>query len=218
MGLALLVGFGGGVALTAFAGLAAPIPPSRGFVSYGLPDDGGFVFGNVFSPPVAPGAAGSSLALSPAERRVVELPQVVAHFRAPYLFMTTDPTGRNNNVGGINTIAAADPDLFRRVDRPMIISGRLPDPTRPFDVAVNELAATKRHLHVGSQVRLYAYSLDQIQSGSLTGNTSVAPQAPGGPRGHGGWPRSCGSPRTSTRSCTWPRRRTSPTRANRTST
>ena len=112
---------------------------------------------------------------------MVELPQVVAHFRAPYLFMTTDPTGRNNNVGGINTIAAADPDLFRRVDRPMIISGRLPDPTRPFDVAVNELAATKRHLHVGSQVRLYAYSLDQIQSGGLTGNTSVAPQAPGGP-------------------------------------
>jgi ABC-type lipoprotein release transport system permease subunit len=135
----------------------------------------------VFSPPVAAGAAGNSLVLSPAERRVVDLPQVVAHFRAPYLFLTTDPTGRKNSVGAINPIAAADPDLFRRVDRPLVLAGRLPDPSRPFDAVVNELAATKRHLRVGSQLRLYAYSLEQIQSGGLTGSTSIGPQAPTGP-------------------------------------
>jgi len=179
--LAFLVGAGGGVALTAFAGARRTDIAIPRFLAYSLPDDGGVLFGSVFSPPVAPGAAANSLAIAPAEQRVVDLPQVAAHFRAPYLFMSTDPTGRTNNVGGLNTIGTADLDLYRRVDRPLVLTGRLPDPTRPFDVAVNELAATKRHLHVGSRLRLYAYSLAQFQNGGLTGNTSIGPQAPAGP-------------------------------------
>ena len=47
------------------------------------------------------------------------------------------------SLGGLNAIGAADRDLFRRVDRPMVIAGRLPDPSVPFDVAINELAAHK---------------------------------------------------------------------------
>jgi hypothetical protein len=121
------------------------------------------------------------LALAPAERRVVRLPEVVAHFRAPYLFLTTDPTGRTNSVGGLNAIGAADRDLFRRVDRPMVVAGRLPDPSVPFDVAINELAAKKRHLRVGSWIHLYAYSADQFERGGLTGSVSTEPQAPKGP-------------------------------------
>jgi ABC-type lipoprotein release transport system permease subunit len=111
----------------------------------------------------------------------VELPEVVAHFRSPYLFLTTDPTGRVNNVGGLNTFGSADRDLFRRVNRPMVVAGRLPDPSAPFDVAINEFAAKKRRLHVGSRVRLYAYSADQLAGGALTRSVSAGAAAPAGP-------------------------------------
>ena len=175
----LLLGVGGGVALAAFAGARRADTAMPRFVAFSLPDDGGFQFGNVFSPPVAPGAAGDSLAPFGAERRVVGLPQVVAYFRSPYLFLGTNRTG--HNAGGLNPFGAADAALYRSVDRPLVVAGHLPDPAHPFDVAVNELAAEKRHLHVGSHVRLYAYSLKQFQNGGLTGGTAVATQAPAGP-------------------------------------
>jgi ABC-type lipoprotein release transport system permease subunit len=181
LGLAVLVGVGGGVALGAFAGARRTSAAVPTFLSYDLPDNGGFVFRSLSSPPVSSGEAANSLVLAPAERRVVQLPEVVAHFRAPYLFLATDRTGRTNNVGGLNTIGLADRDLFRRVDRPMVLEGRLPDAAAPFDVAVNELAARKRHLHVGSRVQLYAYSAHQFAGGGLTGSVSNGPQAPAGP-------------------------------------
>ena len=64
---------------------------------------------------------------------------------------------------------------------PLVVTGHLPDPAHPFDAAVNELAAEKRHLHVGSHVHLYAYSVKQFQNGGLTGGAAVANQAPAGP-------------------------------------
>jgi hypothetical protein len=176
--LALLVGMGGGVALTAFAGARRTDTAVPRFVHYSLPDDGGFLYGNVFSPPVAEGAAGYSLALGPVEQRVVDLPQVAAYFRAPYLFLATDPAG--NETGGLNPIGPADAALYRKVDRPFVVAGRLPDPTRPFDATVNELAAAKRHLHVGSTVLLYAYSFQQFSGGGVTVGTAHG-QAPAGP-------------------------------------
>ena len=177
--MVLLVGVGGGVALAAFAGARRADTAMPRFVAYSLPDDGGFLFGNVFSPPVAPGTAGDSLAPFGAERRVVDLPQVVAYFRSPYLFLGTNRAG--HNTGGLNPIGAADAALHRSVDRPLVVAGHLPDPAHPFDAAVNELAAEKRHLHVGSHVHLYAYSVKQFQNGGLTGGTAVATQAPAGP-------------------------------------
>ncbi|HET9187606.1 MAG TPA: FtsX-like permease family protein, partial [Acidothermaceae bacterium] len=185
-GLATLVGIGGGVTLTAFAGARRTDAAVPDFLAYSRPDDGGFLYGNIFSPPVESGAAANSLALAPAERQVIGLPQVVAHFRAPYLFMTLDRTGQAGNLGGgaqrsgVNTIGVADRDLFRRVDRPMVLSGRLPRPSAPFDVAINELTAEKQHLHVGSRVHLFAYSAAQSAQGALTNSTS-RPERPEGP-------------------------------------
>jgi hypothetical protein len=110
--MALLVGVGGGVALAAFAGARRTETAMHRFVAYALPDDGGFLFGNVSSPPVASGAAAESLAPFGVERRVVDLPQVVAYFRAPYLFLGTDRAG--HNTGGLNPIGAADgPSTWR---------------------------------------------------------------------------------------------------------
>ncbi len=177
--LALVVGLGGGVALAAFAGARRTDAAMPQFVAYSLPDDGGFLFGSVSSPPVATGSAASSLALAPLEQRVVDLPQVVAYFRAPYLFLTPDPSGQLN--GSLNAIGVANADLFRTVDRPLVITGSLPDPNHPFDVAINELVAEKRHLHVGSRLHLYAYSAGQIQNGGLTGGVEHDNQAPAGP-------------------------------------
>ena len=68
-----------------------------------------------------------SLALAPTEQRIVDLPEVVAYARAPFLFVTTSPNGRTES--DLNVIGVANPDLMRTVDRPMVLAGRLPDPT-----------------------------------------------------------------------------------------
>ena len=180
--LAIVVGIGGGASIAALAGAQRTDTAVPEFLSYALADDGGFLFGNVSSPPKSPGPA-DSLALAPAERKIVDLPQVAAYFRAPYLFLTPDRTGSNaaRDADQINVIGDADRDLYRSVDRPLVVSGRLPDPRRPFEVAVNELAATGHHLHVGSTLRLYAYSYAQVSSGELTASSSATPIRPTGP-------------------------------------
>ncbi len=180
--LAIVVGIGGGASIAALAGAQRTDTAVPEFLSYALADDGGFLFGNVSSPPNSPGPA-DSLALAPAERKIVDLPQVAAYFRAPYLFLTPDRTGSNaaRDADQINVIGDADRDLYRSVDRPLVVSGRLPDPHRPFEVAVNELAATGHHLHVGSTLRLYAYSYAQVSSGELTASSSATPIRPTGP-------------------------------------
>ena len=136
------------------------------------------MYGSISSPPLTPGLPSNSLALAPPERRVVHLPQVAASFRSPYLFLSTARNGASGM--RLNVIGDVDADLYRKVDRPMLLAGRLPDPRRPFEVAVNDLAAEGGHLRVGSSLRLYAYSYAQVTAGSLTFRGS-APTAPAGP-------------------------------------
>jgi hypothetical protein len=176
--LAVVVGIGGGASITAFAGAQRTDTAVPRFVAYSQPDDGGFLFGNPSSPPVTPGIPRTSLAMAAPEERVVHLPQVAAYFRAPYLFLSTDRSGQH--VGALNVIGDANADLYRTVDRPMVLAGRLPDPRRPFEVAVNELAAQRANLHVGSSLPLYAYSYAQIQNQTLI-TSGAAPIAPEGP-------------------------------------
>ena len=180
--LVIVVGIGGGASIAALAGAQRTDTAVPEFLSYALADDGGFLFGNVSSPPKSPVRA-DSLALAPEERKVVNLPEVAAYFRAPYLFLTPDRTGSNaaRDADQINVIGDADRDLYRSVDRPLVVTGRLPDPHRPFEVAVNELAATGHHLHVGSTLRLYAYSYAQVNSGELIASSSATPIRPAGP-------------------------------------
>jgi ABC-type lipoprotein release transport system permease subunit len=175
--LSLVVGIGGGVALAAFAGARRTDTAVPRFMARYEPDDGGFLYGNVFKPPVPPGRAAYSLAPAPVEQRVLDLPQVAAWFRAPYLFLSDSPNGGQ---GSLNPIGAADAALLHTVDRPLVLAGRLPDPAQPFDAAINQLAATTRHLRVGSMVRLYAYSASQVEGGDLTSGTAPS-QAPRGP-------------------------------------
>ena len=178
MVLVVLLGVGSGVALTAFAGARRTHDAVSQFVRYSRPDDGEFVFGSLSSPPSTPGLPAGSLALAPTEQRIVELPEVVAYARAPFLYVTTSPDGRSD--GDLNVIGVANPALMHSVDRPMVLAGRLPNPGDPFEVTVNELAAKADHLHVGSPVQLYAYSAGQFGSGQLSGGVEHIP-APKGP-------------------------------------
>jgi hypothetical protein len=167
------------VALTALAGARRTDTAVPRFVAYNMPDVGGFLHGNVFSPPVEPGVPGNSLSLAPVEQRVVDLPQVAAYFRAPYLFLATDPAG--NTTGSLNAIGPADAALFRSVDRPRVVAGRLPNPSRSDEAVINDLAAKEHHFRVGSTVRLYAYSFEQFSNGGLTSGLSTRARAPAGP-------------------------------------
>ncbi len=176
---ALVLGIGGGIALTALAGARRTDTAIGQFVSYSHPDDGAFLYGNPDNPPLVSGPAADSLNLLPVERRVVDLPQVAQYFRAPYLFMTSSRAGYTGK--SLNAIDAADAALFRTVDRPLVIAGTLPSPKRPYDVAINELAAQGRHLHVGSHLVLYAASEAQVRSGELTNSASYTPTALNGP-------------------------------------
>ncbi len=121
---ALLVGIGGGVALSAFGGARRTDTAMASFVSYSRPDDGGFIYGNPSHPTVPPGPAAYSLAPSGAVRRIVSLPQVKAWFEAPYLFMATDPSG--SDVGTLNPIGFSTAEALRDVDRPLVVAGHLP--------------------------------------------------------------------------------------------
>jgi ABC-type lipoprotein release transport system permease subunit len=176
---ALVLGIGGGIALTALAGARRTDTAIQQFVSYSQPDDGAVLFGNPTAPPAVSGPSANSLSLQPFERRVVDLPQVAHYFRAPYLYLTPSRTGSTDQP--LNAIGAADSTLYRTVDRPLVVAGQLPDPNRPDDVAINQLAADQRHLHVGSRIHLYAYSAEQFRNGALTNGATYVPIAPRGP-------------------------------------
>jgi hypothetical protein len=149
------------------------------FVAYSLPDDGGFVSGSVVNPSASPGRPASALAPDPIAARVVALPQVAAFFRAPFLYIATDPSG--NRPSTLTVTGALDPSFMRTVDRPLVLAGRLPPPGDPSAAVVNEFAATARQLRVGSRVRLYAYSFAQVRSGGLVGGPNLGARRPAGP-------------------------------------
>jgi hypothetical protein len=152
--LILLVGIGGGIGVTALAGARRTDQAVPQFVTYSLPDDGGFLFGTVTTPPVTPGIPADSLAVPPLARKIVHLPQVVAHFRAPYLYLTSDRTGRK--AADISAVGVEDADMFRKVDRPLVLAGHLPNPAHPFELMVNDLVARQNHVLTGAVERLPA--------------------------------------------------------------
>ena len=177
--IAVLVGVGGGVALTAFAGArrtAAAVPQ---MLAYSRPDDGQVAVGGFSCPPRrVTGPAARALAPLPAARRVLRLPQVAAYMRFFFMFFSTSRSGRG--LGSVNAFASADAQGLRAIDRPLMVAGRLPAPGRPFDVAVNGTAAQRLHLSVGSRLILYSYSEKQLLNCGF--DAANRPAAPAGPR------------------------------------
>ena len=158
--IALLVGVGGGVAIGAAAGGRRTDTAIPRFIAYSRVEDGGAF-------------TGSPTALA----KVLALPQVVASGRRPYLFVSADRAG--TDVGSLNAFAVADPALLRDFDRPLVVAGRLPDYRRSGEAVVNAFAAARRHLRVGSRLRLYAFSAPQVISAGSSGfGQFAAPQGP----------------------------------------
>jgi hypothetical protein len=60
----LVVAAGGGGALTTLAGARRTDSTLGRFVAYSLPDDGGFLYGSVASPPAVSGPDADSLAIA----------------------------------------------------------------------------------------------------------------------------------------------------------
>ena len=157
--LVLFVGFGGGVVLAAVAGASRTDSAMDRFVAYNKPVDVAVV---VNDPAVRP--------------KIVALPQVVASGRAVYLFLSPTKTGR-----GLGALSA-DADLgdtLRAVRRPVLLDGRLPRPGATLEAVANEQAAQREHLHVGSRVKMWAYSGEQLQDAASTGFAKIG--APAGP-------------------------------------
>lgn len=176
--LCLVVGIGGGTALTALSGARRADTSMPRFVHYSRPGTATVFFGDSLSPPPVAGAAARSTAPPPYARAVLALPQVEAYYRVLYVFSATN----GDPAGVVNTFGLVDPTAATVIDRPLVLNGHLPDPASPVQVSVNELAATKLHLHVGSLVRVQVYSAAQLASGSLSGAVGAAPPAPDGPR------------------------------------
>src|ERR1035438_7783562 len=175
--IAVLVGVGGGVALTAFAGARRTSAAVPQMLAYSRPDDGQTALGGFPCPPRrVTGPEARSLAPLPGAARVLRLPQVAAYMRMSYLFFSSSRSGAG--LGSVNVFASADVQGFRAIDRPLMPAGRFPGPGRPFDAAVNDTAAARLHVRVGSRLTLYAYS--QTQACGLTYAGRLP--APAGPR------------------------------------
>src|SRR4051794_1663953 len=149
----MLIAVGGACVLTAVTGARRTQTAMRRFVGYSHPVD----LSLFFDP--TPGV--------PA--RVLSLPQVARVTRLPYLMISTTTRG----LGATGVFGAADTNYFRYIDRPIVLRGRLADPGRPDEAVVNDRAERQEGLHLGSDVRLYAFSRAQVARVSESGFRST---------------------------------------------
>jgi ABC-type lipoprotein release transport system permease subunit len=154
----VIVAIGAGSALAALAGARRTQTAMRRFVAYDHPED-------------------ASLFLSPRAdaARLFALPQIARVTRTPYLMMSPDAT----TLGPTAVFGAADANAWRTLGRPMLVRGRMPGPTVVDQVVVDDTAERRGHLHIGSVVRLYAFSREQIVATSSAGFEGAEP--PRGP-------------------------------------
>ena len=86
--------------------------------------------------------------------RVLHLPEVIdggAFDLAGVFISHIDGVGKIP-IGQLGSLVPNDTHLYRTLSRPLLRSGRLPDPKRDDEIVVNNLAAHKWHLHVGQHV------------------------------------------------------------------
>lgn len=107
--------------------------------------------------------------------QVSDLPEVRAV--APLYFMAVAPQGLL--VGSDSgTFAGSDDTFGYRLNRPLVLEGRLADPDRVDEVTVNAAMAERLHLAPGDPLTLDAITPEQFQAQS-TGEPASGPAAPG---------------------------------------
>ena len=150
------MGLAGGVVMAAAAGAGRTDSAMRRFATYSRPEDVTVVVNGFQGDPSDPTAGAQAVAV---RARVLALPQIADAGRSPYIFLAANKQG--SDVGGVNAFAAADEQMFRTIERPRLLSGRPARPNRADEAVVDDLTAAARHLHVGSRIRLWAFSADQ---------------------------------------------------------
>jgi FtsX-like permease family len=146
--LAVLVGLAGGVVLAAVAGARRTDSAMDRFLAYNRPMN------------VA--VAGPNFAV------VRRLPHVADADEGAYLALTpSTPSGGPDTgaLGSINPLATVHGRLLVTSERPLLVRGRLPHPTRLLEVAVDETLASRRRLGLGQRVRMWAYTPQQLEQG-----------------------------------------------------
>lgn len=145
MGLALVVGLTGGIAIASFAGWRRTLSAMERFVEHNRPVDV-YVSGQL-------------------DRDQLEaLPEVVATTQGGYMLMVPigpDGKAQVEQLGVVNPFSIEDPRMGREYERPIVVSGRLADPDEALEVVVDEELARTYGLEVGGRLEMAAYGLDQ---------------------------------------------------------
>ncbi|HVL03948.1 MAG TPA: FtsX-like permease family protein, partial [Acidimicrobiales bacterium] len=158
--LALLVGITGGVVLFGVAGSRRTFSALDRFVAYTHPVDA-FIYGE-------------DLDLAAVEA----LPLVVDADSGTYFLMAPGtPSGEPDPSLGINPVSSSQGRLLTSIDRPMVVSGHLPDPNESLEVAVNEELAEARGLAPGDSLVMWGYAADQFFE-LLEAPGTVQPEGP----------------------------------------
>jgi hypothetical protein len=132
LGLALLVGLAGGAVLAVLAAGSRTDTAYRRFTAKYLAAD------VIVLPPFSPGLASLDYT------KVAQLPEVTTSARVEYLGVD----------GGASVIVPLDDRAGRLIERSKVLSGRVPDPNRPHEAAVNFEYARRAHVHVGTTLVL----------------------------------------------------------------
>lgn len=154
--LALLVGLAGAVVIAALAGASRTDTAMKRFVTFSRPEDLVAIVNGAQGDPSDPAVMARGLTT---RARVLRLPQVAQVARAPYLLMSADRAGQQ--VNDLSTFGVADDHAFRSIDRTLLLHGRLAQPGRADEAVVDDLAAARRNLHVGSQLTMWGFSSRQ---------------------------------------------------------
>jgi hypothetical protein len=156
--VALLM-IGGAAVIAAVAGARRTQTAMQRFITYDRPEDV-----SVFFDPL-PGY----------RQRVLALPEVARTTSVPYMMVSTNPTRLTN----VSVFGASDDTLLSSIDRPLVVHGRQAQRDRPDEAVITDVGARQSGLHIGSSVKLYAFSrpqVDLISQGGFTG--SERPQGP----------------------------------------
>ncbi len=169
--LTVLAGLAGGTVLWSIAAARRTSTAMDRFVAWARPSGAQIDEGP--GSPVQPG--------SEVEREILRSPAVAASGHGGYLALAPvgpDGRARPDLLGSVNPFSSDNPLSFRRFDRGILVDGRLPDPGRAEEVAVNEQFVARQHLGVGDTFRMRAFTPGQIAAAGAAGGAFPEPDGP----------------------------------------
>ena len=128
--LVLLIGIGGGIGATRLAGPAAPTRRYPSSSPIASPTMAASCSGAPQTPPVTAGFLPTRWPSPRWCKKSWNSRRWPPTSARPYLYLTSDRTG--HKTGNISAIGVEDADMFRKVERPLVLAGHLPTRHTPF--------------------------------------------------------------------------------------